>query len=304
VSKYFVVRREGARDADVVRALDGVSAYVRPGETLGVIGETGSGKTTLLHTLTGLLEPDYGAIEFDGQDLLALSPRERVPLRRRLQIVLQSPSTSLPSGRSPTFIVAEGLLAHGIEPSAQAREERVRGALDRVGLAPELRERAVHGLSLGDRARIRLARSLVLDPALLVLDDPLSALDPASRAYLAHYLVEVQQARETAFILASHDLALVAHLSQRVAVLYAGCLVETGPTASVFGRPRHPYTQALLGASRSLPIAAAPALPRPLNGCPFQPRCPKAGQGCDTLMPGWVEVSLDHQRVACWFPDA
>lgn len=297
LSKYFMRSASGRQEPDVVRAVEGVSLYVRRGETLALMGESGCGKSTLLHTLFRLHDPDYGRIEFDGVDLLTLPARELRRLRRRFQLVLQEPSAALPPDRSVAWAIAQGLKAHGI---ASRDEQRAiaRRWLERLGLETELLGRRLGELSSGERQRVLIARSLALDPEFVAFDEPLAFLDEAWKTELSKLMIELSQTRQTAFLLVTRHLGVVRRASQRLAVMYAGALVESGPTGSVLDRPRHPYTQALLAANPEGEFGG----PHPASGCSFRPRCPKAGRGCDTLLPGWVEVGLDHQRVTCWFP--
>jgi oligopeptide transport system ATP-binding protein len=315
VSRFFTTSGGFfSRSKGVVRAVDNVSLRVYQGETVGVVGESGCGKSTLGRVVLKLLEPSSGRIAFDGRELTRLTPSEMRPLRRQMQIVFQDPYSSLNPRMTVRDIVGEGLLIHNMVRSKQELDERVVSLLERVGLRPELRERYPHEFSGGQRQRIGIARALAVEPRFLVCDEPTSALDVSIQAQIINLLQELQETLGLSFLLISHDLKIVEYLSRRVAVMYLGRIVETGPVSSVFGQRYHPYTRALLSAipipdptKRSLRVLVDGDPPSPLDppkGCAFHPRCPKAQPGkCDVETPRLKEQDpRSSHQVACFFP--
>ena len=317
LSKLYEVRRGVLfRKQEVVHALTDVSLVVRSGETLGVVGESGSGKSTLGRVLLRLVEPSFGTIEFDGVDITRLAEREMRQLRKRMQIVFQDPSTSLNPRMTVREIVGEGLVI-GRTASGAALEERVRAELERVGLDASALERYPHEFSGGQRQRIAIARALAVEPSFVVCDEPVSSLDVSVQAQIVNLLEEVQCTAKVAYLFISHDLRLVEYLSHRIAVMYLGRIVETGPASELSAHPLHPYTHALFDASPRLPgrgepkqkrlrLAGEPPSPSaPPPGCAFHPRCPRAVRGrCDVEVPPLAAPSpgSSHQ-VACFFPE-
>lgn len=321
--KDFPVRRGLVRRAAAtVRAVDGVSLDLMPAETLALVGESGCGKSTTTRLVLRLIEPTAGSVAFDGVDVLAARGEELRALRRSMQIVFQDPDASLDPRMTAGSAVAEPLLVHrkaararGIEGRA-GRRDRVLELLSLVGLSPEHHDRYPHELSAGQRQRVAVARALALAPRLLVLDEPVSALDVSVRAQVMRLLAELQERTGVAYLLVAHDLALVRHVADRVAVMYLGRIVETAPTEELFRRPLHPYTSALLAAipvpdpavERSRPRAAvrgeAPsAVSRP-PGCAFHPRCLRARELCSRAAPPLAPASPGSARaVACHFPE-
>ena len=271
-----------------VRAVDGISFSVRRGETLGIVGETGSGKSTLGRLLIRLLDPSGGRIVFDGRDITNLAQSRVRRLRHDMQMVFQDPYGSLDPRMTVGSIVAEPMLVHGVERSSIAG--RTAEILERVGLAPAMADRYPHEFSGGQRQRIGIARAMALDPKLLILDEPVSALDVSIQAQILNLLRDIQRQSGVAYIFIAHDLAVVRHISERVAVMYLGRIVETAPRERLYAAPRHPYTASLLSAV-PIPnlraerrrkrialygeIGSATALPQ---GCRFHPRCFKARQ--------------------------
>ncbi len=282
-----------------IKALDGVSVHVNEGETLGIVGESGSGKTTLAKLFLLLERPTGGSLRFDGQDVQSFSRADLARYRRSVQAVFQDPYSSLDPRMRVEHIVAEPLPPDGGVSRAEVRS-RVREILELVGLRPETGACYPHEFSGGQRQRIAIARALVTYPKLVVLDEPVSALDVSIRAQILNLLKRLQERLGLAYVMISHDLAAARYLATRLAVMYAGRLVETGECDAVYREPLHPYTQALLSAALPLhPSARRPRIvlagevPNPANppsGCRFHPRCPRAMVHCQSEEPAWREV--------------
>jgi oligopeptide transport system ATP-binding protein len=314
LSKFFPVRKGLFGRTRLVRAVDGVSLYVRHGETLGLVGESGCGKSTLGRTLLRLIEPSYGRILFDSEDITPLSQRELRPLRRRMQIIFQDPYSSLNPRMTVRAIVGEALRIHRLVSSRSEEEARVKTLLDRVGLRAEAMNRYPHEFSGGQRQRIGIARALAVQPDFIVCDEPISALDVSIQAQIVNLLLDLQDEYKLSYLFISHDLKVVEYVSRRVAVMYLGKIVEIAPAASLYERRHHPYTRALLSAipvpdpeRRRLRVLLEGDVPSPIDppsGCTFHPRCPRALKGkCDTEVPPLTElVTGSHHRVACWNP--
>jgi oligopeptide/dipeptide ABC transporter ATP-binding protein len=295
----------------VVHAVDGVSFAVAAGETLGLVGESGCGKTTTGRLVLRAIDPTSGRIRFGGEDVTALSGRALLPFRRRVQIVFQDPYTSLNPRMTVGRTVGEPMLVHGLATSAEVGE-RVRHLLDLVGLRPEHARRYPHELSGGQRQRVGIARALAVDPELVVADEAVSALDISVRAQILNLLLELRERLGLAYLFVSHDLGVIRFVSDRVAVMYLGRLVEVAPAARLFARPLHPYTQALLAAIPTVgngrtSIFDEPGrliegeLPSPIDvprGCRFAGRCPHRFAPCDDLEPALEPVEAGH-AVAC-----
>lgn len=293
-----------------LQALDGVSLSLARGETLGLVGESGSGKSTFARALMLGLRPDAGEILFDGAPVSRLTGAALKAFRRRMQMVFQDPYSSLDPRMSVARILAEPLAAHGIGTRAE-RAAVIADLLAKVGLPADAAERLPSQFSGGQRQRIAIARALALSPDALIADEPVSALDVSIQAQIVNLLRDLKEERGIAMLVIAHDLALVHQLSDRIAVLYLGRVVEEGPADSVVATPLHPYTAALLSASpqpdpraasRRIVLKGEPpsALDRP-SGCAFHPRCPVARARCAEAAPPLAGAS-DGRRVACFFP--
>ncbi len=293
-----------------VHALDGVSLSVSAGETVGLVGESGSGKSTLALVLMRAIRPDAGSIRFDGQEIADLSPAALKPVRRRLQMVFQDPYASLDPRMRVGAILAEPLSAHGFGDRSR-RRARIAELLQQVGLPPEAIDRYPSQFSGGQRQRIAIARALALRPQMIIADEPVSSLDVSIQAQIVNLMRDIQQDTGIGYLLIAHDLALVHEISDRILVMYLGRIVEEGTTRAVVGRPRHPYTVALLSATpttdpagRRQRIVLRGDPPSPINrptGCAFHPRCPIARERCAREEPRLAPAE-GGGRVACFYP--
>jgi oligopeptide/dipeptide ABC transporter ATP-binding protein len=279
---HYRGRRAFARRGPPVRAVDGVSLDIAAGEALGLVGESGSGKSTLGRAILRLQPATAGAVRFEGRDLLALTREELRALRRRMQMIFQDPGGALDPRRTAGEAIAEGLVIHRRVPAAEI-PARVAALLAEVGLDAGAAGRRPHEFSGGQRQRIGVARALAVDPAFLVCDEPVSALDVSVRAQVVNLLGALRRNRGLAMLFIAHDLAVVRQVAARIAVMYAGRIVELGGTEALLATPRHPYTQALRSAApvadpaprpgRIVLPGEAPSLSAPPSGCPFHPRC-------------------------------
>jgi oligopeptide/dipeptide ABC transporter ATP-binding protein len=313
LAKHFisggVVNQALGNKATIVRAVDGVSFDIAAGETLGLVGESGCGKSTVGRSILRLLEPTDGSVELDGVDISHASQRTLRPLRRHLQVVFQDPFASLNPRRTVGQSVAEPIANYGLATGTTLRTE-VEDLFRRVGLRRDQVDRYPHEFSGGQRQRIGIARALGTKPKLIVLDEPVSALDVSVQAQVINLLVDLQQEFGLAYLFIAHDLAVVEHISTRVAVMYLGKIVEIADKQSLFERPRHPYTKALLSAVPSVDpdsdherLVLTGDIPSPANppsGCHFRSRCPAAEAICAGEEPQLKALSPAHQ-VACHF---
>lgn len=296
-----------SRSADVLRAVDDVSFEIMRGECLGLVGESGCGKTTLGRMLVRLESPTAGTVSYDGRIVVEPGAKARFPERRRIQPIFQDPYASLNPQQTVKRMLTEALKVHNVCPPSQ-REARVADLLERVGLSPQMAGRRPHEFSGGQRQRLGIARALAVEPDFIVADEVTSALDVSVQAQILALLARFQTELGLTYLLISHNLAVVRHISQRVAVMYLGRIVETAPTGELFAAPKHPYTQALIAAVPSLDSSRrtnAPALDGdppdaivPPSGCPFHTRCPMAMDVCRVARPELQPLG-DGQTVAC-----
>jgi oligopeptide/dipeptide ABC transporter ATP-binding protein len=295
-----------SRTVGQVRAVDGVSFHLDHGETLGIVGESGCGKTTTGQAVLMLTPPTSGEVEYKGRSVVAQSKRGMRALRREMQIIFQDPYSSLNPRLTVNSILSDPLQVHGVP--ARERPARVAFLLEKVGLSPEQGRRYPHEFSGGQRQRIGIARALALNPQLIIADEPVSALDVSIQAQIINLLIDLQAEFDLSYLVIAHDLAVVEHLCDRVAVMYLGKIVETGSCSDIYNDPKHPYTQALLSAvpvpdpgsprHRIILGGEVPSPANPPTGCSFHPRCPRRLSGCQHEEPNLVDVRSGH-LVAC-----
>jgi oligopeptide/dipeptide ABC transporter ATP-binding protein len=319
LKKYFPIKRGFfttvlSGDSVNVKAVDGISFFVKKGEVLGLVGESGSGKTTTGRLVLRLADPTEGTIQYKGKDISKLSNREMKPLRKEMQIVFQDPFESLDPRMLIQDIVAEPVRIQKVAKTEAEVEERVKQILREVELVPpeEFMHRYPHELSGGQRQRVAIARAFILDPEFVVADEPVSMLDVSIRAEILNLMLALVQKRGASFLYITHDLALSRHICDRIAVMYLGKLVELGTTDTIISRPLHPYTQALIEAvpvpdpsSKRIGRVISGEIPSPINppsGCRFHTRCPYSHTRCIEEDPPLIEVEQDHW-VACHLVD-
>jgi oligopeptide transport system ATP-binding protein len=302
------------RQIGAVHAVDGVDLDIRRGETIGLVGESGCGKSTLGRAILQLVRPTAGEVRFDGIELTALNDDELRPLRRRMQMVFQDPFSSLNPRMTVGEAVAEPMMVHGLTKTAEESREKTAELFGVVGLNPEMLDRYPHEFSGGQRQRIGIARSLAAQPDFIVCDEPVSALDVSIQAQIVNLFEALRDRLGLTYVFIAHDLAVVRHLSDRIAVMYLGRIVEIAPKLNLYASPMHPYTQALLSAvpvpdravesrrQRVVLQGEAPSPLRPPRGCRLHPRCPKAFDRCRTVEPVLKQLADGHS-VACHLYD-
>lgn len=312
--KYFPTGFSGflGRPTNEVKAVDGVSFSVNHGTTLGIVGESGCGKSTLARLVTRLIEPTSGSVILDGEDVTHLSGKDLRIARRKLQMIFQDPYSSLNPRHSVGQIIGAPLEVQEIDPEGGIKN-RVQEIMELVGLNPEHYNRYPHEFSGGQRQRIGIARALVLDPSVIVADEPVSALDVSIQAQILNLLERLQKDLGLSYVFIAHDLSVVRHIADNVAVMYLGKIVETGPAAAVYAAPSHPYTTALLSAvpvadpakrgatGRIRLVGDVPSPVDPPSGCRFRTRCWKAEEVCASVEPSLTDDGSGH-KVACHFP--
>jgi oligopeptide/dipeptide ABC transporter ATP-binding protein len=310
---YFPIKSGVVIDRKVaqVHAVDDVSFHLKEGETLGIVGESGCGKTTLIRTLVRLLHPTGGSIRFRGADITKAGRKELEPIRRQMQMVFQDPQASLNPRKRVAQILATPLRIRGVAKDHQ--QEEIRNLLDRVGLHREHLNRFPHEFSGGQRQRIGIARALAVNPQLIMLDEPVSALDVSIQAQVINLLDELQDELQLSYVFVAHDLSVVRHVSDRIVVMYVGKLMEVAPAEELYDKPIHPYTSALLSAiplpdpnenrarDRVFVTGEPPNPIRPPTGCRFHTRCPRATEVCRTVEPQLTEYANGHLS-ACHHP--
>jgi len=307
--KYFPIKKGiFNREVGRVHAVDGISLTVRQGQTMGLVGESGCGKTTAGKTLLKLLQPSSGAIRFDGQDISGFNRARMKPLRRRMQIIFQDPFSSLNPRQTVSAIIAAPLEIHGLV-NAGEKEDRIADILRRVGLPAAAMRRYPHEFSGGQRQRIGIARALAVNPRLIVGDEPVSALDVSIQAQILNLLEDLQEQLGLTYLMIAHDLSVVRHMADTIAVMYLGKIVETAGSQALCSQPLHPYTENLMAAvpipdparrrqKRAVLQGDVPSPIHPPAGCRFHPRCPRRFDPCDHVEPVFKAVADGHQ-VAC-----
>jgi len=309
ISKGIVFQKQ----VGAVRAVDGISFDVKRGEALGIVGETGCGKSTTARLLTRLLPPTSGSIKVNGHEIAPLSRKQMKPLRRDVQMIFQDPYSSLNPRKTVGAIIGEPFVIHGLNKGEGERKKAVQDLMEQVGLNPEHYNRYPHEFSGGQRQRIGVARALALQPKLMIADEPVSALDVSIQAQILNLLRDLQREFDLTLVLISHDLSVVRHMCDRVAVMYLGKIVELAESDVLYSHPRHPYTGALLSAvpvpdpalaerkQRAVPGGDVPSPTNPPPACRFHTRCPKMQQVCAEDEP-LLEAKATGDLAACHFP--
>ncbi|MBI5106305.1 MAG: dipeptide ABC transporter ATP-binding protein [Solirubrobacterales bacterium] len=315
--KHFPIRKGiiFTKQVGAVQAVDGVSFDVMRGETLGLVGESGCGKSTTARLMTKLIEPTSGSMKWEGREIAGLSRREMVPLRREMQMIFQDPYSSLNPRKTVGTIIAEPFKIHGIGDDGPQRKKQVQELMERVGLNPEHYNRLPHEFSGGQRQRIGVARAIALKPKLIVADEPVSALDVSIQAQVLNLLRELQRDLGLTIVFIAHDLSVVKHMCDRIAVMYLGKVVELASSEELYSHPRHPYTGALLSAvpvpdprlarqkQRQVLGGDVPSPTNPPNACRFHTRCPKFVEGhCNVEEPQLDKKGGGGGLAACHYP--
>lgn len=313
LKKYFY-QTKGLikKTTSTLKALDGVDLEITEGETLGLVGESGCGKSTLGKTILRLIEPNEGSIDFMGQDITKLNKTHLRSLRKKMQIIFQDPYSSLNPRMNVGKIIEEPMIIHNMKANAQERHEKVCELLSLVGLRQDVIHRYPHEFSGGQRQRIGIARALCVNPKFLVCDEPVSALDVSIQAQIINLMQDLQYKLGLTFLFIAHDLHVVKHISNKIAVMYLGNIVEIGAAEEVFNEPKHPYTQALLSAvpkptpnkksSRILLTGEVPSPIDPPSGCKFHTRCPFVMPRCKKEVPSFYQIG-SKQKAACFLYD-
>lgn len=312
LKKYFPARKNVfGRALEWIHAVDDISFTLAKGKTLGLVGESGCGKSTTGRTILRLIEADGGRVVFEGRDILKLDQKEMRPLRKDMQLIFQDPFASLNPRLTVSEIIEENLIVHHMGTHRE-RRKNIERVLARVGIRPDMMDRYPHEFSGGQRQRIGIARALVLNPKLIIADEPVSALDVSIQAQVMNLMVEIQEEFGISHLVIAHDLSVVEYLSDQVAVMYVGKLVELASDRDIYASPKHPYTRFLLTSiptldpdqkvERSLLEGEVPSPMSPPPGCRFQPRCPERMNVCTRMTPANTEVEGGH-RVACHLYD-
>lgn len=306
--QHFTLKKGFLGEKKIVKAVDGVSFAINKGETLGIVGESGCGKSSLGRSVLRLVEPTEGSIRFEGQEITGLTRKEMKALRREMQVVFQDPYASLNPRSTVREILGAPLLIHGIAHSRKERTEIIEELMDKIGLRKSQLNNYPHEFSGGQRQRIGIARALTLKPKLIIADEPVSALDVSVQSQILNLMLQLQQEMDLSYMFISHDLSVVQHISDRVAVMYLGKVVEIAEVEQLYNHPMHPYTQSLLSAlpipdptQKRNRIVLQGELPSPINppsGCPFHTRCPVATKECQEVIPS-LELKGKNQWVSC-----
>lgn len=307
LKQHFTSKKGFLAEKTIIKAVDGVSITIEEGQTLGVVGESGCGKSSLGRSILGLVQPTEGSIKFRGEEVIGMSSKQMKELRKEMQVVFQDPYASLNPRNTVRQILEAPLIIHNIG-NKKERKELIENLVAKIGLRKEQLSNYPHEFSGGQRQRIGIARALTLNPKLIIADEPVSALDVSVQSQVLNLMVDLQQEMNLSYMFISHDLSVVQHISDKVAVMYLGRIVEISNVEELYNRPMHPYTQALLSA---LPIADPlqkrnrivlqgdlPSPANPPSGCPFHTRCPMAIKECAEIVPDLEEKSAEH-FVAC-----